>query len=54
MGSLTWLLLTTLVVVVKTLPQDVSHAPAKATSVPKIQLNDNHHPAGNLDEHFSP
>ena len=51
MRSLTWLLLTTLVVVVKTVPQDVSHAPAKATSVPKIQLNDNHHPAGYRHHH---
>jgi FtsP/CotA-like multicopper oxidase with cupredoxin domain len=51
MRSLTWLLLTTLVVAVQAIPQDVSHTAVKATSVPKIQLNDNHHHAGHRHDH---
>jgi len=40
-----WLLLTTLVGVV---PQSQLDAPAKPNLFPKIQLNDNHQPAGHL------
>jgi FtsP/CotA-like multicopper oxidase with cupredoxin domain len=49
--SLPWLLLTTLVVAVQAIPQDVSHTPVKGTSFPKVQLNDNHHPAGYRHDH---
>lgn len=51
MRLLTWLLVTVLVVVVQTLPQEVSNKAAKATSFPKIQFNDNHHPAGHRHDH---
>jgi hypothetical protein len=39
MRSLPWLLLTTLVVAGQAVRQEVSHAPVKGTSFPKIQLN---------------
>jgi hypothetical protein len=50
MRSFPWLL-TTLVVAVPAMPQDVSNALAKAPHLPKIQLNDNHQPAGSLHDH---
>jgi hypothetical protein len=51
MRSLPWLLLTTLVVAGQAVRQEVSHAPVKGTSFPKIQLNDNHRPAGHQHDH---
>jgi manganese oxidase len=50
MRSFLWLGLTTLVVAVQASPQHVSPDPAKTTSLPKIQLNDNHRAAGSLHD----
>jgi hypothetical protein len=51
MRSLPWLLLTTLVIAGQAVRQEVSHAPVKGTSFPKIQLNDNHRPTGHQHDH---
>jgi hypothetical protein len=51
MYSFLCLLMITLIVVIQTVPQNMSHPPAKGASFPRVQLNDNHEAAGHQHDH---